>query len=76
MDIGQICSFASHEGRTGTSQASDPRDPRAFENNRHCIMDSGLGILLESTDGYRCVLWLDKITHLPIGAAGKLHVMS
>src|SRR5208283_4835688 len=88
----------------------DPRDPRAFEKNRHCITEAGLGNLLESTArywemerrvnktlvhitseelcgqactrietihpdrnaglfyGYRCVLWLDRATHLPIGA--------
>ncbi|HEV3444707.1 MAG TPA: DUF1571 domain-containing protein [Gemmataceae bacterium] len=88
----------------------DPHDPRAFEKNRHCITEAGLGNLLESTArywdmerrlnktlvritddelggractrietihpdrnaasfyGYRCVLWLDKATHLPIGA--------
>jgi len=88
----------------------DPRDPRAFEKNRHCITEAGLGNLLESTArywemerrlnktlvritddelgghtctrietihpdrnagsfyGYRCVLWLDKATHLPVGA--------
>jgi hypothetical protein len=88
----------------------DPRDPRAFEKNRHCITEAGLGNLLESTArywdmerhlnktlvriaddeldgrsctrietvhpdrnagsfyGYRCVLWLDKTTHLPVGA--------
>ncbi len=87
-----------------------PRDPRAFEKNRHCITEAGLGNLLESTAryweterrlnktlvriteeelggstctrietthpdrdagsfyGYRCVLWLDKVTHLPMGA--------
>jgi hypothetical protein len=90
-------------------QSLDPRDPRAFEKNRHCITDAGIGNLLESTArywdmerrlnktlvriadeqingracttietihpdrqagdyyGYRCVLWLDKMTHLPIG---------
>jgi hypothetical protein len=88
----------------------DPRDPRALEENRHCITEAGLGHLLESTArywymercqnktrvqitdnelggrsctrietihpdrkagpyyGYRCVLWLDKGTHLPVGA--------
>ena len=88
----------------------DPHDPRAFEKNRHCITEAGLGSLLESTArywemerklnktlfsireevmngrnctrietthpdrnagrfyGYRCVLWLDKDTHLPAGA--------
>jgi len=88
----------------------DPHDPRAFEKNRHCITEAGLGNLLESTArywdmerrlnkthveitectllgrpctrietihsdrsagnfyGYRCLLWLDKETHLPIGA--------
>jgi hypothetical protein len=88
----------------------DPHDPRAFEKNRHCITEAGLGHLLESTAGYwemerrlnktlvtiteatsagrpcwcietvhpdrqagsfygyRCVLWLDKATHLPAGA--------
>jgi hypothetical protein len=88
----------------------DTRDPRAFEKNRHCITEAGLGNLLESTAnywemerrlnktlvhitddavggrastrietvhpdrsagsfyGYRCVLWLDKTTHLPVGA--------
>jgi Protein of unknown function (DUF1571) len=88
----------------------DPHDPRAFEKNRHCITEAGLGTLLESTArywdmerrlnktlvritdeelggrackrietihpdsnagsyyGYRCVLWLDKGTHLPAGA--------
>ncbi len=88
----------------------DPHDPRAFEKNRHCITEAGLGNLLESTArywdmerrlnktvvhitddklggractrietihpdrdggafyGYRCVLWLDKATHLPAGA--------
>src|SRR5262249_33961462 len=88
----------------------DPRDPRAFETNRHCITEAGLDNLLESTArywdmekrlsktvvriaddeingrpcdrvetihregdrrlfyGYHCVLWLDKITHLPVGA--------
>jgi hypothetical protein len=87
-----------------------PRDPRALEENRHCITEAGLGHLLESTArywdmerrlnktrvqinddeldgractrivtihpdrevgsyyGYRCVLWLDKVTHLPVGA--------
>lgn len=91
-------------------QSLDPRDPRAFEKNRHCITEAGLGNMLESTArywnmerslnktqvrisdeelggractrietihpdrhagayyGYRCVLWLDKATHLPIGA--------
>jgi hypothetical protein len=86
------------------------RDVRAFEKNRHCITEAGLGNLLESTArywdmeqrlngtfvriaddtlagractrietihpdrtagsfyGYRCVLWLDKETHLPAGA--------
>jgi hypothetical protein len=88
----------------------DPHDPRAFEKNRHCITEAGLGTLLENTArywemerrlnktlvritddeldgractrietihpdrnagsyyGYRCVLWLDKETHLPAGA--------
>ena len=88
----------------------DIRDSRAFEKNRHCITEAGLGSLLESTArywemeqrvngtlvqisdetlcgrtctridtihpdrtagsyyGYRCVLWLDKETHLPAGA--------
>jgi hypothetical protein len=88
----------------------DPHDSRAFEENRHCITEAGLGNLLESTArywemerrlnktqvhitddkldgractrietihpdrnagsfyGYRCVLWLDKATHLPVGA--------
>jgi hypothetical protein len=88
----------------------DTHDPRAFEKNRHCITEAGLGNLLESTArywdmerrlnktlvhiaddeldgractrietihpdrnagafyGYRCVLWLDKATHLPVGA--------
>ncbi len=88
----------------------DPHDPRAFETNRHCITEAGLGHLLESTArywdmerrlnrtivriaddelhgrpcvrietihpdrnagpfyGYRCVLWLDRFTHLPAGA--------
>jgi hypothetical protein len=88
----------------------DLHDPRAFEKNRHCITEAGLGNLLESTArywemerrlnktlvrladeeicgractrietihpdrnagcfyGYRCVLWLDKATHLPVGA--------
>jgi len=88
----------------------DPRDPRAFEKNRHCITEAGLGNLLENTArywdmerrlnktvvhitddqldgracarietvhpdrnagsfyGYRCVLWLDKATHMPAGA--------
>jgi hypothetical protein len=88
----------------------DPRDPRAFARNRHCITEAGLGNLLESTArywemerrlnktqvritdeelagraatrietvhpdrgagsfyGYRCVLWLDNATHLPLGA--------
>jgi hypothetical protein len=88
----------------------DPRDPRAFEKNRHCITEAGLGNLLESTArywemerrlnktivhitneefcgracarietihpdrdagkyyGYRCLLWLDRGTHLPVGA--------
>jgi hypothetical protein len=88
----------------------DLHDPRAFEKNRHCITEAGLGNLLESTarywdmerrvnktqvqitedelDGraytrietihpdrsagsfyaYRCLLWLDKATHLPAGA--------
>jgi len=88
----------------------DPRDPRAFEKNRHCITEAGLGNLLENTArywdmerrlnktlvhitddqldsracarietihpdrnagsfyGYRCVLWLDKATHMPVGA--------
>jgi len=87
-----------------------PRDPRAFEKNRHCITEAGLGNLLECTArnwamerrlnktqveiaddvidgrpctrivtihpdrnagtfyGYRCVLWLDKETCLPLGA--------
>jgi hypothetical protein len=30
----------------------DPRDPRAFEKNRHCITEAGLGNLLESTARY------------------------
>jgi hypothetical protein len=30
----------------------DPRDPRAFETNRHCITEAGLGSLLESTARY------------------------
>ncbi len=88
----------------------DIHDPRAFEKNRHCISEAGLGNLLESTArywdmerrlnktlvyitddnlgrhrcqrietvhperdagsyyGYRCVLWLDETTHLPVGA--------
>jgi hypothetical protein len=88
----------------------DPHDSRAFEKNRHCITEAGLGNLLENTArywdmerrlkktlvhiaadqldgractrietihpdgtagsfyGYRCVLWLDKVTHLPVGA--------
>jgi hypothetical protein len=88
----------------------DPHDARAFEKNRHCITEAGLGNLLESTArywemerrlnktlvhimdqeldghactrietihpdrsagsfyGYRCVLWLDEVTHLPVGA--------
>jgi hypothetical protein len=88
----------------------EPRDPRAFAKNRHCITEAGLGNLLESTArywdmerrlnktlvritddelggractrietihpdrkagafyGYRCVLWLDNATHLPVGA--------
>jgi hypothetical protein len=88
----------------------DPHDPRAFEKNRHCITEAGLGSLLDSTSrywdmerrlnatlvhiaddsvdgractrietihpdrgagpfyGYLCVLWLDKVTHLPAGA--------
>jgi hypothetical protein len=88
----------------------DPNDPRAFETNRHCITDAGLGYLLNNTArywdmerrgggtvvritddmlaarrctrietvhpdrtagsfyGYRCILWLDKETHLPAGA--------
>ena len=88
----------------------DTHDPRAFEKNRHCITEAGLGKLMESTAsywemerrlnktvvhitddelggkactrietihpdrnaanfyGYRCVLWLDKASHLPIGA--------
>jgi Protein of unknown function (DUF1571) len=87
----------------------DTHDPRAFEKNRHCITEAGLGHLLETTArywnlertlgktlvsitdenlgghvctrietvhpdrtagsfyGYRCVLWLDKVTHLPVG---------
>jgi len=87
-----------------------PRDPRAFEKNRHCVTEAGLGNLLESTAknwdmerslnktqveireevccgrectrivtihsdrqagsfyGYRCMLWLDKETLLPLGA--------
>jgi hypothetical protein len=91
-------------------QSLDPHDPRAFEKNRHCITEAGLGNLLESTArywnmerrlnktlvriaddelggrpctlietihpdrqagafyGYRCVLWLDKATHLPVGS--------
>ncbi len=91
-------------------QSLDPRDPRAFEKNRHCITEAGLGNVLESTArywemerrlnktlvriadeelgglactrietihpdrhagtyyGYRCVLWLDKATHLPVGS--------
>ncbi len=91
-------------------QSLDPHDPRAFEKNRHCITEAGLGNLLDSTAhywnmerrlnktlvritddelsgrpctrietihpdrqagvfyGYRCVLWLDKATHLPIGS--------
>lgn len=90
-------------------QSLDPHDPRAFEKNRHCITEAGLGNILESTArywemerrlnktqvriadetlcgractrietihpdryagayyGYRCVLWLDKTTHLPVG---------
>jgi hypothetical protein len=85
-------------------------DSRAFEKNRHCITEAGLGNLLDSTArcweverrlnktvvhitddeldgracrqietihperkagsfyGYRCVLWLDKETHMPTGA--------
>jgi hypothetical protein len=88
----------------------DVHDARAFEKNRHCITEAGLGNLLDSTArywamerrlnktvvritneeidgractrietvhpdrdagsfyGYRCVLWLDKTTHLPAGA--------
>jgi hypothetical protein len=88
----------------------DIHDPRAFETNRHCITEAGIGNLLESTArywemerrlnqtavyireetlcgrpctrietihpdrnagtfyGYRCILWLDKATHLPVGA--------
>lgn len=88
----------------------DTRDARAFEKNRHCITEAGLGNLLESMArywdmerrlnktvvrfaddaidgractrietihpdrnaasfyGYRCFLWLDKATHLPVGA--------
>jgi len=88
----------------------DPRDPRAFEKNRHCITEAGFGNLLEnmarywdmerllnktvvhivddaidgractrietihpdrnagSFYGYRCFLWLDKVTHMPVGA--------
>lgn len=88
----------------------DRRDSRAFEKNRHCITDAGLGDLLDNTArhwdmerrlnktevrisddqlgaqsctrietihpdrdagsyyGYRCVLWLDKTTHMPVGA--------
>jgi hypothetical protein len=88
----------------------DIHDRRAFEKNRHCISEAGLGNLLESTArywdmerrlnetlvyitedhvgshtckrietvhpernagsfyGYRCVLWLDETTHLPVGA--------
>jgi hypothetical protein len=91
-------------------QSLDPRDSRAFEKNRHCITEAGLGNMLESTArywemerrlnetlvritdeaiagractrietihpdrnagafyGYRCVLWLDKATHLPAGS--------
>jgi hypothetical protein len=30
----------------------DPHDPRAFEKSRHCITESGLGHLLESTARY------------------------
>jgi hypothetical protein len=30
----------------------DTHDPRAFENNRHCISEAGLGNLLESTARY------------------------
>jgi hypothetical protein len=30
----------------------DPRDSRAFEKNRHCITEAGLGNLLESTARY------------------------
>ncbi len=87
----------------------ETHDPRAFEKNRHCITEAGLGNLLECTArfwemerrlnktlvrisddeidgractrietvhpdrsagsfyGYRCVLWLDKRTHLPVG---------
>lgn len=91
-------------------QSLNPRDPRAFEKNRHCITEAGLGNMLESTArywemerrlnktlvriadeeldgractrietihpdrhagafyGYRCVLWLNKATHLPLGS--------
>jgi hypothetical protein len=30
----------------------DPRDPRAFTKNRHCITEAGLGTLLEGTARY------------------------
>jgi hypothetical protein len=30
----------------------DPHDPRAFEKNRHCITEAGIGHLLESTARY------------------------
>ncbi len=30
----------------------DPHDPRAFERNRHCITDAGIGTLLEGTARY------------------------
>jgi Protein of unknown function (DUF1571) len=30
----------------------DPHDARAFEKNRHCIIDAGLGTLLENTARY------------------------
>lgn len=88
----------------------DPRDPRAFKENRHPITEAGMGNLLEATArywemerrsnktqvritedqfngrlcirivtvhpdrnsgsfyAYRCVLCLDKLTHLPIHA--------
>jgi hypothetical protein len=88
----------------------DVHDPRAFESNRHCITEAGIGNLLECTArywemerrlnktvvhitdeevgdcpctrietvhpdrsagpfyGYRCVLWLNRVTHLPVGA--------
>jgi len=100
---------AGLQGLTGFWSV-DTHDPRAFEKNRHCITEAGLGHLLESTAryweverrlnktlvritdedlggcpccrietihpdrkagsfyGYRCILWLNRASHLPVGA--------